>query len=169
MTKLSDGPQQLLAALDPILARVAALDLPAKTSASEVEDVQAALEREFPYAGEQIQAIGALLARGVDEGWLADRGAPESRFSRVAKPTDQTHDLSVDVVSMVGSGLEHTHLAGEVTLGFPAGDPTKSCQFEGREPGWVVLGPDSRHIPTVDGERMNLIYFLPGGAVKWHR
>jgi hypothetical protein len=161
----------LLTALAPILARVAELDLDALTSPEQVAALEAELEREFPHAGAQVQGIAELIARGVREGWLADRGAPEARFSRVAKPSPATHELSIDVVSMLGSGVEHTHPRGEITLGFPADPaayPAQSCQFEARAPGWVVLPPNSRHIPTVTGARMNLIYFLPGGAVDWH-
>ncbi len=161
---------QLLSLLDPLLARIAALAPEALTSAEQTHALEATLEAEFPYAGPRVQAIGETLARGVADGWLANRGAPDSRFGRVAKASEATHGLSIDVVSMVGSAVEHTHPQGEVTLGFPA-RPTrdeKTCQFEGRDPAWVVMAPGSRHIPTVVGERMNLIYFLPQGAVEWH-
>jgi hypothetical protein len=166
----------LLSALEPMLARVAELEPERCTSAASIAELEATLEREFPHAGAQVQAIGELLARGIHEGWLADRGAPEARFSRVAKPGPSTHGLSIDVVSMIGAGLEHTHPRGEITIGFPASPqmlrvrrgPDEICHFEARPPGWVVLGPGSRHVPTVTGARMNLIYFLPGGAVQWH-
>ncbi|HVI04364.1 MAG TPA: DUF4863 family protein [Enhygromyxa sp.] len=158
--------ESLLSLLDPILARVAALAPELDGTPESVAAIEATLEREFPYAGAQVQAIGQALAQGVDEGWLADRGAPEARFGRVAKPSAETHGLSIDVVSMIGAGVEHTHPRGEFTLGFAA--DSQSCHFESRPPGWVVLGPGSRHVPTVTGARMHLIYFLPGGAVDWH-
>ncbi len=166
MSESTDRLHELSSLLAPILARVAELDIDQHT--------QATLEREFPHAGPQIQAIGRLLDEGVRGGWLADRGAPDAKFGRVAKPGPDTHELSIDVVSMIGAGVEHTHPRGEVTLGFPAApraDPDESpqgCHFEGRPPGWVVLPPGSRHVPTVTGARMNLIYFLPGGAIEWH-
>lgn len=171
---MSDAPApitQLLDLLDPILARVAALAVAERETPEQVRALEAALEFEFPHAGAQVQAIGELIARGVREGWLADRGAPEARFGRIAKPGPRTHDLSVDLVSMIGAGAEHTHPRGEVTLGFLAdpADSHPSGQFEERPPGWVVLGPGSRHVPTVTGARMHLIYFLPDGAVEWHR
>lgn len=158
----------LLELLDPILARVAALELPAATDPARVQAIEAALEQAFPYAGERVQAIGRVIAGGISEGWLANRGEPDARFSRVAKADDATHGLSIDIVSMLGAGLEHTHPGGEVTIGFPA-HPGGNGRFEGREPGWVVLGPGSRHVPRVEQDRMNLIYFLPAGAVEWHR
>lgn len=156
----------LLSLLDPILARVAELEPERCTTPESIAALEATLEREFPHAGAQVQAIGELLAQGIEAGWLADRGAPEARFSRVAKASAETHGLSIDVVSMIGAGVEHTHPRGEVTIGFAAAPET--CHFEARPPGWVVLGPGSRHVPTVSGARMNLIYFLPGGAVDWH-
>ncbi|PRP89986.1 hypothetical protein ENSA5_69290 [Enhygromyxa salina] len=161
----------LLELLDPILARVAALDLASCADEAQIRELEATIEREFPHAGERVQAIGRALERGVQEGWLANRGQPEARFSRVAKPGPATHGLSIDVVSMVGAGLEHTHPAGELTIGFPADmdRAPDTCQFEGRPPSWVFLGPGSRHVPRVIGERMNLIYFLPDGALQWHR
>lgn len=161
---------ELLALLEPILARIASLELAEQRSEDQIRAVEETLEAEFPHAGARVMAIGRMLQRGVSEGWLANRGGPEARFSRVAKPAEATHGLSIDVVSMVGPGLEHTHPAGEVTIGFPAdmSSTGENCQFEARSPGWVFLGPGSRHVPRVDGERMNLVYFLREGAVEWH-
>ena len=159
---------QLLELLEPILARVAALNLAACATPAQIHEIEATLEREFPHAGDRVQSIGDVIARGISAGAMANRGQGDARFSRVAKATAATHELSIDIVSMIGAGLEHTHPAGEVTIGFPAGPPTQDCQFESRQPGWVFLGPGSRHVPRVDGGRMNLIYFLPGGAVEWH-
>ena len=166
---MTEATDQLLSLLSPILARVAELEPERRTTPAAIRELEATLEHEYPHASPPIQAIGELIARGVREGWLADRGAPEARFGRVAKPGPATCGLSIDIVSMIGAGVEHSHPRGEVTLGFLAEpDPEQSCHFEARPPGWVVLGPGSRHVPTVTGARMNLIYFLPGGAVEWH-
>lgn len=159
--------QELLELLAPILARVTELDIGSHTSKTELRTLEASLEHEFPHAGEHVQAIGRAIERGIAAGELANRGEADARFSRVAKASPATCGLSIDIVSMIGSGLEHTHPAGEITIGFPV-QPSSACRFEGRAPGWVCLGPGSRHIPRVEGERMNLIYFLPGGAVEWH-
>ena len=170
MTDTTAPSAHLLALLEPILARVAALDPAARHSPEAIRELEAILEDEFPHDGPQVQEIGAALARGVREGWLANRGEDDSRFSRVAKAGPETHGLSIDVVSMIGPAVAHTHPQGEVTLGFPAEgvlDP-HSCQFEERAPAWVFMPPGSRHIPTVTGARMNLVYFLPNGAVEWH-
>lgn len=158
---------QLLELLAPILARVTELDIGSHESKTELRTLEATLEHEFPHAGEHVQSIGRVIERGIAAGELANRGEPDARFSRVAKAGPATCGLSIDIVSMVGAGLEHTHPAGEITIGFPV-QPSSMCQFEGRAPGWVCLGPGSRHVPRVEGERMNLLYFLPGGAVEWH-
>lgn len=166
-TPSTSPTRELLDLLAPILARVVELDIGARNDDTELRALEATLEHEFPHAGERVQAIGRAIERGIAAGELANRGDPNARFSRVSKPSPESCGLSIDIVSMVGAGLEHTHPAGEITIGFPV-QPDASCQFEGRAPGWVCLGPGSRHVPRVDGERMNLIYFLPSGAVQWH-
>ncbi len=162
--------------LSPVLAKVAALDPGSRDTPDAAKQLEAELEAAFPFAGEHVQAIGAEIARGVDEGWLCNRGEAHARFSRLAKPTPETHDLSIDVVSLIGDAVEHTHPRGEVTIGFRAGDEHAANDdvrggdpvFDGRGTGWVFLPPGSRHVPRVTGHRMHLIYFLPGGAVQWH-
>ena len=154
----------LLELLRPILAAVAAMRPEERRSAEEVVALEAALEREWPAEGATARAIGAALRAGVEAGWLCDRGEPDARFSRLAKPSPATSGLSVDVVRLRGAGLRHGHPQGEVTLGFAVeGSPT----FEGRPPGWVFLPPGSVHVPTCAGGQMDLIYFLPAGAVEW--
>ena len=156
--------------LSPLLARVAELAPATRTTGAQVAELEAVLEQEFPYAGEVVQAIGREIARGVGEGWLCNRGPDDARFSRLAKPTEETHGLSVDVVSMSGKAIDHTHPQGEVTIGFPAQGTIDEAalSFDGRPCGWVFMPPASRHIPTVRGGKMNLIYFLPEGSVQWH-
>ena len=123
------------------------------------------MESAFPVGGETALAIAQELRRGIAEGWLCNRGEPEARFSRLAKPSPQTHDLSIDVVSLLGSAVAHTHPNGEITLGFAA--EAGEARFDGRPPGWVFLGPGTTHTPQVVGARMHLLYFLPQGAVIW--
>jgi hypothetical protein len=160
---------RLLALLEPILSQVAALQPERRDSDAAVLELEEALTRGFPPDCERVRAIGAEIERGIADGWLCDRGEPHARFSRLAKPTDRTAGLSIDVVSMTGDAVEHTHPRGEVTIGFAAaGHDPSAVRFEGRPPGWVFLRPGSRHVPRVDGGRMHLMYFLPDGAVEWH-
>ena len=170
MTETQPRPDhRLMELLTPVLAKVAELAPQDRSDPASQRALVEAMEVAFPYAGEHAQAIGAELATGVRDGWLCNRGEPNARFSRVAKPGPTTHGLSVDVVSLEGAAVEHTHPKGEVTLGFAAadaegGDP----RFDGYGPGWVFMAPGSRHTPTVTGRRMHLVYFLPDGAVEWH-
>ena len=110
--------------------------------------------------------IRKLFEQGVDEGWLCDREAGGARFSRVAKPGESTKGYSIDAVSMKGPGVWHRHTEGEIDLCFAvSGEP----RFDGNDEGWVVFGKGSEHVPTVEGGTMNILYFLPQGAVEWKR
>ncbi len=162
-----DQASRLLELLEPILAHVARLEPGKCTSADEAASLRAELEAAFPADGERASAIGAELRRGIEEGWLCNRGEPTARFSRVAKACPDTHDLSVDAVSLQGAAVPHVHPQGEVTLGFPAPGSDASVRFDGHPPGWVVMPANSRHTPTVTHGRMHLIYFLPAGAIQW--
>lgn len=155
--------------LAPLLAKVASLRPEDRHDEASVAELESLMEESFPYAEEHVQAVGAEISRGVKDGWLCNRGEADSRFSRLAKPAKSTHGLSVDCVSMTGMAIDHTHTKGEVTIGFAAdGADPQAVRFEGRAAGWIFLGPGSRHRPHVEGGRMNLIYFLPDGAVEWH-
>ncbi len=154
----------LIARLQPLLARIAALAPAERVDAAAVRELEATLDAEWSPEGAEVRALGEAIAEGVAAGWLCDRGEPDARFSRVAKAGPQTHGLSIDVVRLRGAALQHTHPKGEVTLGFAVeGEPT----FEDRAPGWVFLPPGSTHVPQTRGGVMDLIYFLPDGAVVW--
>ena len=169
MTESAAPDARLRELLAPVLAKVAELRPQDRREDAEITELEALIESSFPYREEHVQAIGQEIARGVQEGWLCNRGEADSRFSRVSKPSEETHGLSVDCVSMTGLAVDHTHTLGEVTIGFAAeGQDADAVTFEGRPAGWVFLGPGSRHRPHVEGGRMNLIYFLPQGAVEWH-
>jgi hypothetical protein len=148
---------QLVAALAPFAQRIHALDLSAPAEA------QATLNREFPVA--TLGEARALLAAALAEGWLTPKRATETlSFGRVAKPSEALAGMSLDAVDMSGAGAPHTHPNGEVSLCFATeGDP----RFQGEPEGWVVAGAGSRHVPTVTGGRMTIVYFLPGGAMVW--
>ncbi len=154
----------LVALLAPILARVAKLRPESRSDAAAVTELEQILDNHFPMSGGLVRTIGASIEAGVTAGWLCDRGDADARFSRVAKPSEATHGLSIDVVRLAGAALRHGHPKGEVTLAFTVeGEP----QFGGRDPGWIFAKPGSVHVPEVNAGRMNLIYFLPEGAVDW--
>jgi hypothetical protein len=157
----------LLDLLQPVLDEVARLQPQTREDPVAATELQDALESAFPSTGEIARAIGAELHRGIAQGWLCNRGSEGARFSRVAKPSPRTRDLSVDVVALEGPALRHKHPRGEVTLGFAAPGSDQEVRFDGHRPGWVFMAPGSTHTPTVTGGRMHLLYFLPGGAVEW--
>ncbi len=149
--------EELVEALAPIVELLDTLD-PASDEAAAV------LAERFPVDGDAMQALARLFAKGLEEGWLCDReGGPGVRYSRVAKVLGSS-EFSVDAVSMDRPGPGHLHPQGEFDLCFATGgDPT----FDGNAPGWTVYPPNSWHVPTVSGGSMNILYFLPGGSIKF--
>ncbi len=114
--------------------------------------------------------LEAALRSAHQEGWLTPREGGGVRFGRLAKPGADTHGYSVDVVEMCGpargpNGLAaHTHLTGEFDLCIPlSGSPA----FDGRRDRWVVFPPGSRHVPTVTGGTMLVVYFVKDGAIRF--
>lgn len=147
---------QLLDKLAPVMDLVTTLDL------DDPDTARAELERRLPAGSEQLAEIGALLRAGIESGELCDRQNGGVKFSRLKKSAGD--DLSIDLVHMSAPGPGHTHPNGEVDLCFAvSGEPT----FDGRAPGWTVYPKGSWHVPTVDGGVMDIIYFLPGGAIEF--
>ena len=149
---------QFVAALEPVLTVVRGVD-PADPGA--LDQLNAAL----PLDSEPLQSLQSLMRQGVAAGWLCERENGGLRFGRVTKATDErTAPLSIDAVHMDAPGPGHLHPAGEIDLCFAvSGDPT----FDGNPPGWTVYPPGSWHVPTVAGGVMDILYFLPEGAIKF--
>jgi len=118
----------------------------------------------FDPTGAGAAALNDELLRLLEEGRVAERGELPVRWGRVAKASEDTRDLSIDVVLMNGPGPRHRHPGGEVNYCVAVeGSPT----FDGEPPGWVVKAPDSTHVPTVEGGTMLIVYLLPGGAMEF--
>lgn len=147
----------LIAALKPLLDTLASLDT------ADPEAAAAVLNEKHPVAS--LSELAAFFRIGVEEGWLCDRQAGEVSYSRVAKASDpMTQNMSIDAVHMHGPGPGHTHPKGEFDLCFAVeGEPT----FDGRPAGWTVYPPNSWHVPTVRGGSMDILYFLPEGAMRF--
>ena len=65
---------------------------------------------------------------------------------------------------MNGPGPLHRHPQGEVNYCVALdGAPT----FDGQPAGWVVMTPESKHVPTVAGGEMLIVYLLPEGAIEF--
>lgn len=122
------------------------------------------LEQRLDPRGPRAQALRVELEKLLAEGKIAERGELPVKWGRVAKAASETHDFSIDVVLMNGAGPRHRHPQGEVNYCIALeGEP----RFENEPPGWVVLRPDSTHVPTVTGGTMLIVYLLPQGAVEW--
>lgn len=169
MTDAETSRASLLRALDPMLT--ALLDPSGEPrsldTAAAVEDTTAMLTRQWPIDGPEVTAIAEQLRRGIAEGWLCERGEPDARFGRLAKPTPNSRGFSIDVVCLRGAALAHRHPAGEITLALPLGRADLDARFDGHRPGWIVLGAQTQHVPTVTGGTMVLLYALPRGEVAW--
>ncbi|GAB5541300.1 MAG: hypothetical protein SangKO_010600 [Sandaracinaceae bacterium] len=148
--------ERLNDALAPVLEVVRGID-PADPEAC------AKLDAALPLDGPALATLRAVVREGVDAKWLAERESGGVRFGRVRKAADDD-DLSIDCVHMSAPGPGHTHPNGEIDLCFAVdGAPT----FDGHPPGWTVYPPGSWHVPTVAGGVMDILYFLPGGAIRF--
>jgi hypothetical protein len=145
----------LVAALTPVVDRLRRLNAASLTREE--------LEAELPIDSPEVVRIRQLVREGVRAGWLADRENDGIRFGRIRKAADE-NDVSIDVVHMAKPGLGHTHPHGEIDLCFAV---SGSPRFDGYPEGWVVYRPGSWHVPTVDGGVMDILYFLPGGAIRF--
>ncbi len=127
---------------------------------------EARLRERFDPGGDDAAHLNEQLARLLSEGAIANRGEPPVRWGRVAKPSDETLGFSIDAVHMSAPGPRHRHPRGEIDWCVALeGEPT----FDGRSPGWVVLPPDSTHVPTVAGGTMLVVYLLPDGEIEFER
>jgi len=142
----------------PLLEAARGLDL-ANPKAARAE-----LERRLDPKGTAALALNEALKTLLAEGRVAERGALPVKYGRVAKATPETLNYSIDVVHMNGAGPLHRHPNGEIDYCIALdGAPT----FDGQPPGWVVFGPESKHVPTVAGGTMLIVYLLPAGAIEF--
>jgi len=125
---------------------------------------EAKLNAAFDPAGPKGQALSKALQQLLADGQIAARGEAPVKWGRVAKAEPATLDFSIDVVHMSGPGPRHRHPMGEIDYCIALdGNPT----FDGRKAGWVVMPPDSVHVPTVAGGTMLIVYMLPTGAMEF--
>lgn len=142
----------------PLLEAAQGLDL------EDPEAARAALVDRFDPESPAARALEAELQDLLAAGRIADRGEPPVKWGRVAKATDDSLGFSIDVVHMSGPGPRHRHPGGEVNYCIALeGDP----RFDGQPAGWVVLPPDSTHVPTVEGGTMLIVYLLPSGQIEF--
>lgn len=150
--------ESLIQALQPVLEQLRGAD-------PRDPDLAARLNGALPVAGPTLQALAALVRQGVQEGWLAEREGGGVRYGRVGRADHAgLAPFSLDAVHMNGEGPGHEHPNGEIDLCFAVeGEP----RFDGYPPGFTVYPPGSWHVPTVTGGVMDILYFLPGGAIRF--
>ena len=146
-------------ALTPVLAPL--IEILRGVDVKNAKAAVALLNEKAPLSGTLIKGIRAAAEKGLVAGWLLPKEQAGVRFGRVAKDLD---GFSVDAVLMTTPGPEHMHPNGEIDLCFARSGTPK---FDGHGEGWVVYGPGSRHVPTVTGGEMLILYFLPGGAIEF--
>lgn len=143
--------------LTPVADALAALDVTAPHL------VRKALAEKFPVGDAFWNEVKELVRVGVANQWLCDRENAGIKFSRIQKAPSADSGFAIDCVHMnrVGGGA-HIHPNGEVSMAFAVdGDP----RFDGWSEGWVVYAPRSWHVPVVTSGAMDIVYFLPGGAM----
>jgi len=142
----------------PLCRAVSGVDL------TDTDAAHAELLRRLDPTGDEGQRIAAEMKVLLADGKIANRGELPVQWGRVAKPGEETLGFSIDVVLMNGAGPRHRHPEGEVSFAIAMdGDP----RFDGHSTGWVVLPPDSVHVPTVTGGTMLIAYLLPEGAMEF--
>ena len=151
-------PSDLIETFRPLLDAASDLDVSDPLAAKDE------LLRRFDPSGDAAGALRAKLVALLEEGKIADNGELPVRWGRVAKASEETSNLSIDVVHMNGAGPRHRHPEGEINYCIALeGQPT----FEGQPPGWVVMPSDSTHVPTVAGGTMLIVYLLPQGKIEF--
>jgi hypothetical protein len=128
------------------------------------DEARRELVRRMDPSGAAARKLSNELRTLLDAGSIANRGELPVRYGRVAKAGPDTLGFSIDVVLMNGAGPRHRHPRGEVNYCVALdGAPT----FDGEPPGWVVLPPDSSHVPTVANGTMLIVYLLPEGQIEF--
>ena len=148
----------MLESFRPLFEAAQGIDL------SDPQAAQRTLRERLDPEGRAARDLRQELVKLLESGQIAERGEPPVKWGRAAKPSPLTHGFSIDVVDMTGPGPRHRHPKGEIDYCIALeGEPT----FDGNPPGWVVLPPDSTHVPTVEGGRMLIVYLLPDGEMEF--
>ena len=146
--------------LDQVLALISSADLSTTAGAAALK---ADLDEHFPNGGDFAEPIRARALAGT----LTDKGSGTLLFGRHFGADDSPYAISCDAVVMSGRGPDsahHVHTKGEVCVTVALeGEPT----FDGHPLGWVVYPEGHEHTPDVQGGRMAMLYFWPGGRAKF--
>ena len=122
------------------------------------------LNASFPPGSRIFKALNAASLAGIASGDLCPHEAGGIKYGRALKALQ---GYSVDLVYMKNVvGPHHRHPRGEIDMIMPINN---QAQFDQRDAGWLVYGPNSAHCPTVDGGEALVLYLLPGGEIEFTR
>jgi hypothetical protein len=140
------------------------LDAARDLDVSDTTAAETLLNERFDPQSEAGLALSAKLLEMLEAGEIANRGELPMTFGRVSKACPESDNFTIDVVRMNGAGPKHRHPKGEINYAVRiAGAP----KFDGREPGWIVFGEGTEHVPTTTGGDMLIVYLLPEGAFEF--
>ena len=129
------------------------------------KQLEALLNEKFPADGKLFADIEAACHKAIGEGWMCANGDEGRRFGRVIEPSQDTGNLSVDVVQLNNvAGPHHAHPTGEICMVMPQDTP---ATFDGKGAGWCVYSPGTAHYPTVRGGNALILYMLPEGKIEF--
>lgn len=129
------------------------------------KDLEAKLNSKFPPTSDAFCKIERACHEAIQAGWMCSQGGEGRRFGRVMEPSDETNNLSVDVVDLTDIvGPHHRHPTGEICMIMPV---TEGAQFDGYGAGWCVNSAGTAHHPTVTDGRALVLYLLPDGKIEF--
>ena len=128
-------------------------------------ELEAGLNDAFGADSSLFSNIEKACHAAIEAGWMCANGDEGRRFGRVIEPSDETGNLSVDVVQLSNiAGPHHRHPTGEVCMVMPCDE---TAEFDGHGAGWCVYAPGTAHYPTVRGGTALILYLLPGGEITF--
>jgi hypothetical protein len=129
------------------------------------KDLEDELNSRFPPKSEVFGRIERTCHEAIKAGWMCGHGGEGRRFGRVIEPSEETSNLSVDVVDLTDIvGPHHRHPTGEICMVMPV---TEGARFDGHGAGWCVNTPGTAHHPTVTDGRALVLYLLPDGKIEF--
>lgn len=123
------------------------------------------LANEFPPLGDVFDAVERNAISAIDAGRIGKSADSSTVYARLFEPGEPTRGFSIDIVKLTNVvGGRHVHPRGEVDMIIPL---SPGARFNNHEKGWLTLPPGSAHRPIARGGSVIVIYFLPGGEMRF--